>query len=642
MKLFASTFLFFLLSANLQAQVLYHQDTFHGGVTCVGFSTGLGAGSGIVDVHVEPGSNVRRAYLIIYKIGYDSLYPIYLNGTKFQFDSSEIEAVFGHVVESANPIKIYIKDITDYIAANTLDSYDFYLPPENFSGTNWGVYCPMLYIEYENYSLPSVNSTLWLNDEYLDGVEYYEMVGLNPINTSFPVGLSILIDRACFEQIDASRVWLNGDVFGLSGDSLGMIWGLDNSSINGCNGAKGHFYYQNNALYGLDDDTPDNMMNHSDALADVSTYLCDGSTSYNMALRHNTIPGTASNRNVNLLFINVYTTTCDTFTVSLLTEDTTICKGDSLQFFASGADTYAWAPSTGLSCDDCANPKISPSQTTTYFLTLTKYGNCKKVQPIKIKVVDNPVINSFTSTADTCGENSGKVSNLSASGVAPFTFSLNGNSSSTFSNLQSGVYNLAVEDANGCTADSLIFIENVVAAEAGFTANPDIGFVPLEVLFTNESSFANNYIWYIQGDTLTSENPTYIFDSVGTYTVTQIAYNTNFWCADTSTATIHVYPPVSVFIPNVITVNDDNINDDFTIQLEGGEYIWCTVMNRWGQTVYESEQHIDTPLLSYNLWDGINMFTHEPVSAGVYFYRIVVKSPVGTSEIYTGNLTVVR
>ncbi|MBL7898469.1 MAG: hypothetical protein JNJ99_08040, partial [Crocinitomicaceae bacterium] len=453
-----------------------------------------------------------------------------------------------------NPIRILVKEITTFISTNIMSSYLLEVPPQTTSfPVNCGTWCAFLYIEYENFSLPLVSSTLWLNDEYLDGAEFYEMTEMNPINTAFPVGLSVMIDRACFNQDDASRVWLNGDQFGLTGDSLGMIWGEDHSSVGGCTGAKGHFYYQNNTLYGLDDDTANFMMNHWDALADISPYLLNGTTSYDLALRHNTITGPPANRNVNLLFINAYTTTCDTFSVSLLTEDTTICKEDSLQFFTSGADSYSWSPSTGLSCDDCPNPKISPEQTTTYFLTSTKYGNCKKVQPIKIRVVDNPILNSFSLTADTCGENSGAVNNLNATGFAPLTISLNGNASSSFTDLQSGFYNLTVTDMNGCSDDSLIYIENVIAAEASFSANPQIGFVPLEVVFTNESRFANNYIWYINGDTIFSENPTYNFDSIGTYSVTQIVYNNNFWCADTAHATIHVYPPVSIFIPNVIT-----------------------------------------------------------------------------------------
>jgi hypothetical protein len=635
-------FFLFIFEFTSNSQILYHQDTFHGGVTCVGFSSGLGYGEGYVNVYIEPGSTIKRAYLISYHAGNDSVQPISINDQVFQFDSLDVVTSVMHDNSAFSPIRILVKDITSFVASNLMLSYLLKVPDYNsgFPG-NWGTWCPILYIEYENSSLPLINTALWLNDKNLDGLEFYEMSNLNPINNTFQASLSIYMDRACSGQDDASRVWLNGDQFGLTGDSLGMVWGLDASSINGCNGAKGHFYYQNNALFGLDDDSPDDMMNQFDALADISAYIVNGATSYNLTLRHNQFPGGIGNKNVNLIFVNAYTTTCDTFSVSLLAEDTTICKGDSLQFFASGADSYEWSPSIGLSCDDCPNPKISPQQSTTYFLTSTKYGNCKKTQPIKIRVNENPLLNSFTLTTDTCGENSGAISNINASGVAPLTFGLNGNSTSSFSNLQSGWYNVSVTDANGCKDDSLVFIESVIAAEANFSATPEIGYVPLDVDLFDQSRFANNLIWYINGDTINSQNPTYIFDSIGIYTISQIAYNTNFWCADTAYGTIKVFNPITIFIPNIITANNDGINDDFTIQLEGGRYIWWQVYNRWGNLVYENEEYISTNQSTYDLWDGVDFNFDQPVTDGVYFYQIIVKSPVGDSEVYTGSLTVV-
>lgn len=639
MKLFASTFLFFFLSANLHAQILYHQDTFHGGVTGGGFSTNTGSGTVTTDINIPPGSVIKKAFLFASRDGLAQDISVTLNGIDYVFsDLTSITDSFISVIYSSwiwENSSIHAIDITADVSA-FINSYSLTIPPQ-FDITVNGFYSSFyLYIIFENSSFPKLTNSIIINEQDVSPTLVYNCNDLSPINNLFPVGLEVWTTFFCDTIEDGSFIEVNGY-------PVGLIGGQETNSGYSCSGVYTNFSHYNELLVGIGDDDADSLMSGTEVLSDIKNYLTYDDSDINVSFNYQS-PGQFYDKFTNPVcgIMFSYTTTCDTFSVSVLTEDTTICKGDSLQFLASGADSYAWSPSTGLSCDDCADPKISPSQTTTYFLTSTKYGNCKKVQPIKIRVVDKPVINSFTLTADTCGENSGAVSNLNASGVAPLIFSLNGNSSSTFSNLQSGVYNLAVEDANGCTADSLIFIESLIAAEAGFTANPDIGFVPLEVLFTNESSFTNNYIWYIQGDTLTSENPTYIFDSVGTYTVTQIAYNTNFWCADTSTATIHVYPPVSVFIPNVITVNDDNINDDFTIQLEGGEYIWCTVINRWGQTVYETEQYIDTPPSSYNLWDGINMFTHEPATAGVYFYRIVVKSPVGTSDVFTGSLTVVR
>lgn len=40
---------------TLNAQQLFHSDIFHGGVTAGGFSTGLGVGSGVVNLHIESG-----------------------------------------------------------------------------------------------------------------------------------------------------------------------------------------------------------------------------------------------------------------------------------------------------------------------------------------------------------------------------------------------------------------------------------------------------------------------------------------------------------------------------------------------------------------------------------------------------------
>jgi hypothetical protein len=66
------------------------------------------------------------------------------------------------------------------------------------------------------------------------------------------------------------------------------------------------------------------------------------------------------------------------------------------------------------------------------------------------------------------------------------------------------------------------------------------------------------------------------------------------------------------------------------------------VYNRWGNLVYENEEYISTNQSTYDLWDGVDFNFDQPVTDGVYFYQIIVKSPVGDSEVYTGSLTVVR
>ena len=60
---------------------------------------------------------------------------------------------------------------------------------------------------------------------------------------------------------------------------------------------------------------------------------------------------------------------------------TTIDEGQSVNLFAGTSSTipgitYSWAPPTGLSCIDCPNPIASPTETTTYVVTLTSPDGC--------------------------------------------------------------------------------------------------------------------------------------------------------------------------------------------------------------------------------------------------------------------------
>ena len=65
-----------------------------------------------------------------------------------------------------------------------------------------------------------------------------------------------------------------------------------------------------------------------------------------------------------------------------------ICPGGTVMLTASGANTYAWTPATGLSCTTCPNPDASPSATTTYSVTGTSTDGCDSV--VAVTVIVNP------------------------------------------------------------------------------------------------------------------------------------------------------------------------------------------------------------------------------------------------------------
>jgi gliding motility-associated-like protein len=78
----------------------------------------------------------------------------------------------------------------------------------------------------------------------------------------------------------------------------------------------------------------------------------------------------------------------------VVSNDTTICKGDVIQLFASGGydvTQYQWDNSvTGLTCyNGCSNPFAAPTTTTTFYVTLTWDGGCSKTDSITVTVIDD-------------------------------------------------------------------------------------------------------------------------------------------------------------------------------------------------------------------------------------------------------------
>ena len=97
--------------------------------------------------------------------------------------------------------------------------------------------------------------------------------------------------------------------------------------------------------------------------------------------------------------------------------DAAICSGTSTPISASGATTYSWLPTTGLTSASIANPNASPATTTTYTVTGTASG-CPNTAIVTITVNQTPSI-SVSGTNAIC---TGGSSSLTASGGTTYTW----------------------------------------------------------------------------------------------------------------------------------------------------------------------------------------------------------------------------
>jgi gliding motility-associated-like protein len=74
-----------------------------------------------------------------------------------------------------------------------------------------------------------------------------------------------------------------------------------------------------------------------------------------------------------------------------------------------------------------------------------------------------------------------------------------------------------------------------------------------------------------------------------------------------------------VIPPNVITANNDQINDLLEFKyLEFYPNNSLVILNRWGNVIYDNEKYL-------NDWNGKDM-SGKDIEDGVYFYTVVAQS----------------
>jgi len=104
--------------------------------------------------------------------------------------------------------------------------------------------------------------------------------------------------------------------------------------------------------------------------------------------------------------------TVNVATLTVITPDTSICKGADIKIMVNGTPglIYSWLPATGLNSAAIQNPTATPAITTIYTVSGTSsIGGCPALpQQIKITVVD-PVVKILTPNSAVCVNGSVKI-----------------------------------------------------------------------------------------------------------------------------------------------------------------------------------------------------------------------------------------
>jgi len=158
--------------------------------------------------------------------------------------------------------------------------------------------------------------------------------------------------------------------------------------------------------------------------------------------------------------------------------DQTICLGNSTTLQGSGGVTYAWSPADGLSATDVAAPEASPTETTTYTVTVTDANGCEGTDEVTVTVLTAGCIEIEATGDSVCPGACGTVSVAINEGTPPFAITWSNGLPATEGPHEvcpatTTTYSVTVTDADGNTATATATV--TVLGDAPANAGPDAG-----------------------------------------------------------------------------------------------------------------------------------------------------------------------
>jgi gliding motility-associated-like protein len=359
---------------------------------------------------------------------------------------------------------------------------------------------------------------------------------------------------------------------------------------------------------------------------------------------------TAGTYNIKLIATNstgckdTVTKTVDAFLVPTIDAgvDTMVCRGSSITLRATGAATYTWSPSLGLSCNNCANPAASPDSLTKYIVKGTTAQGCSNTDTVVVKVKQRFVMNN--SVGDTLCK--GGAVRLFASGANSYQWSpfagLTSTTSSTplASPATTTIYRVIGKDDAGCFQDTgyvTVKVYPIPVVNAGenksINAGQTIDLTPVV------SPDVSTVLWSPTASIVRNNNPGVTVKPKETTEYTIEVRNAG-GCRSRDKVTVFVIcNGANVFIPNTFSPNGDGMNDVFYPRGSGLFSIKSfRIFNRWGEVMYEKNGFMPNDASAG--WDGKH--NGQMLNTDVFVYTIEIICDNSSTLVFKGNVALIH
>jgi hypothetical protein len=614
MQLFLKIFLIFGLNHLCLSQNLIKSDIVAGGIVLGSYSQGINFqySNCSISVDLSQALQIKKASLFFNS---DKNYQFNsLNFNNFTFIADQVISNYSIQLDPNLNLNVssHLIDVTSAININQ-NTYSFNITNQN----NLYIGPFVLVIVYENNSSSNTSYLIYNNSSNLNTFENYFFNDFNLITYSVPIAFSIHSNILWDTITDGTHIDINGQ-------NIGLIGGSDNNQNFIGAGVSGDYNYFNSNLTALGDNDENFFMNGTDGLTDLQSQN-NLQSGFNLTLITQSNP---MKFNDYMLFTLAYSTPCQPQNVTV-SNDTLICPNVPLQLNASGGTPnshsmsgYEWLPQENLSCYDCADPIFTGDSSQLYTVRIWGSDSCSVVRPVMVRVGQKPPTQSITNAPSLCGANSGSVNLTLQEPSAGIQFSIDNGplqNNGYFNNLTSGNHTLSIHTLEGCSFDTLVTVGSYSTVNAAFTASPTAGAIPLQVNLSNQSSNYTNLEWFVDGTPQGNTLNNYTVNQSGTVEIELVAWQNNPTCSDTVMVSILAFDSLIISIPNVITPNNDGLNDVFSITSNLPINVSYSFTNRWGTVVASGS--ISNQQGTLVLWYPSAIY-----SEGNYFYQLQFSS----------------
>ena len=269
------------------------------------------------------------------------------------------------------------------------------------------------------------------------------------------------------------------------------------------------------------------------------------------------------------------TITVDSLPSLIISNDTSVCQGSSVQLNVSGAISYVWTPSSSLNNATSSSPNASPTVNTQYEVTGTNAKGCTSKKTVNVVVNPLPTLNAGKD--DTIC--SGVPYQLKASGAMSYVWSpTTGLSASNISNpiatiTSAKLYTVLGTDAKGCSNADSVFIAVVRNPTATMDTFPDVCLKSSSFILS--SGLPSGGVYSGNGVSAGKFSPSKA--GLGTHTITYTVSNGK--CSGFTTETIKVVSSPAIVWQNKFAYCDNELALTPSATPSGGTFSGSSIIN---------------------------------------------------------------